>query len=153
MYLKLKQLTCSVIKMDKNNTAYVDANVKLNESPWYIYLKYKNVEPLYESFYATRKHPDHKNDYWYDISNFDKLVESIKINGYKNELCNNKTFQDKFNGNKWQGGKGPIKVSTCGKVGDGHHRCVILYYLYGPEYDIKLLDNYLIDNIPPINSF
>ena len=150
MYIKLKNLTCSVIKLNENKNAYVDSNVKIEDSPWVIYLQENNKKPLYDSFYATRKHPDHKDDYWYDIKNFDKLVESIKVNGYRNNFCNNPNFQDKFNGKDWQGGKGPIKLSEQGKIGDGHHRCAILYYIYGPEYEIKLLNNWLIDDIPPL---
>lgn len=151
MIIKLKELKCSVIKFkDDKKNVYVDSNVKIEESPWVIYLKEKNIKPLYDSFYATRKHPEHPNDYWYDITKFDKLVESIKIHGYKNELCNNPSFQNKFNGSNWQGGIGPIKVSKTGQIGDGHHRCAILYYLYGSEYEIKLLDNWKIDNIPSL---
>ena len=43
-----------------------------------------------------------------------------------------------------------IKVSKTGWIGDGHHRCAILYYLYGPEYEIKLLGNWKIDNVLPL---
>ena len=42
-----------------------------------------------------------------------------------------KEFQKTFNGINWQGGKGTIKISGNGKIGDGHHRCAILYFLYG----------------------
>ena len=150
MFLKLKDLTCSVIKLDTNDQAYDDHTVKLEDSPWVIYLQDNNTVPLYNSFYATRKHPYHKDDYWYDVTKFDTLVESIKKLGYKNSLCNNKVFQDNFNGNDWQGGRGAIKMSFSGKIGDGHHRCAVLYYLYGPEYEINILPNCLIDDIPPL---
>ena len=148
----LKNLTCSVIKFTdrQKKTVFVDHNVKIEDSPWVIYLKTKNTEPLYESFYATQKHPDHDNNYWYNIENFDKLFESIKNLGYKNEYCNNEEFQTSFNGSNWQGGKGTIKIGSNGKIGDGHHRCAILYFLYGPDYEIKLCGNYEIENIKPL---
>ena len=147
----LKDLKCSVIKFQnkEDNIVYVDEHVKIENSPWVIYLKTKNTEPLYESFYATQQHPDHDNNYWYNIENFDKLVESIKKYGYKNEFCNNSEFQKTFNGINWQGGKGTIKISGNGKIGDGHHRCAILYFLYGPNYEIKLKTNFEIENIDP----
>jgi hypothetical protein len=150
MLIKLKELTCSVIKLDTNKKVYVDNKVKIEDSPWIIYLNEKNTKPLYDSFYATRKHPQHPNDYWYDISNFDRLVESIRIYGYKNEFCNNPSFQNSFNSSEWPGGKGPIKVSKTKQIGDGHHRCAILYYLYGPDYEIKLLNNRIIQDVPPV---
>lgn len=147
----LKDLKCSIIKFKnkEKNIVYVDQNVKIENSPWVIYLKTKNTEPLYESFYATQQHPDHDNNYWYNIENFDKLVESIKKYGYKNEFCNNLEFQKKLNGENWQGGKGTIKIGHNGKIGDGHHRCAILYFLYGPNYEIKLKNNFEIENIDP----
>ena len=40
--------------------------------------KNKNTEPLYESFYATQQHPEHDNNYWYNIENFDKLLKVLK---------------------------------------------------------------------------
>ena len=148
--IKLKNIKCSVIKLDKNNKVYVDNRVKIEDSPWVVYLKHNDTKLLFDSFYATRKHPKHDDNYWYDLENFDKLVNSIKINGYKNELCNNSNFQDDFNGKTWQGGLGPIKISKYGNISDGHHRCAILYYLYGPEFEIEITNNYTIKNIPPL---
>ena len=146
MIIKLKDLTCSVIKFkDDKKGVYVDSNVKIEESPWVPYLKNKNTDKLYESFYATQNHPDHPNDYWYDINKFDKLVDSIKKNGYKNDYCNNPLFQDKFN-NNWQGGKGTINISHNRQIYDGHHRCAILYYLYGPDFEIEI-NNGLVYNL------
>jgi len=148
----LKNLYCSVIKFSdkEKKTVFVDENVKLEDSPWVIYLKNNNTEPLYESFYATQNHPAHDNNYWYNIENFDKLVESIKKHGYQNEFCNNKEFQTSFNGSNWQGGKGRIKIGPNGKIGDGHHRCAILYFLYGPDFEIKPIGNCEIENIKPL---
>ena len=108
----------------------------------------KNTKLLYDSFMLQEN--IRSSNIKHDLTKFDKLVESIKFNGYKNEYCNNPSFQNKFNGSDWQGGKGPIKISKNGQIGDGHHRCAILYYLYGSEYEIKLLDNWRIDNIPPL---
>ena len=68
--------------------------------------------------------------------------------GYRNEYCNNKKIQDKLNGENWPGGKGPIKIGG-NQIGDGHHRCCILYYLYGGDYEIEV-NNYLVKNIDPI---
>ena len=146
---KLKSLTCSVIKFKgaDREESYVDSNVPIENSPWVTYLRDNDTGPLYESFYATQKHPDHKDDYWYDVKNFDRLVESIKHFGYKNELCNNPKFQDRFNGKSWQGGKGTIKIGN-GRIGDGHHRCAILYRLYGPDYIIHV-NNCIVSNVPP----
>tara|TARA_Y100000389_G_scaffold191835_1_gene218598 strand:+ start:1531 stop:1980 length:450 start_codon:yes stop_codon:yes gene_type:complete len=149
MKLKLKDLYCSIIKLNDKGVAYVDHNVKIEDSPWMDYLKNNSTEKLYESFKATQKHPDHKDDYWYPIEKFDLLVENMRKFGYKNELCNNKEIQDKLNGENWPGGKGPIKIGANGKIGDGHHRCCILYYLHGEDYEIEV-ENYLVKNISPI---
>jgi len=151
MKIKLSDITCSVIKFKEDKKeVYVDNNVQLKDSPWFIYLTTKNTDSLYESFYATRKHNDHKNDYWYNIKNFDKLFLSIKLFGYRKKLCNNSQFQNRFNGNKWQGGKGPIKIDKNGKICDGHHRCVILYYLFGPNYIINIDKFKFVNDIRPI---
>ena len=32
--IKLKNIKCSVIKLDKNNKVYVDNRVKIEDSPW-----------------------------------------------------------------------------------------------------------------------
>ena len=148
MRIKLKDLYCSVIKLDNNGTAYVDERVKLGDSPWVDYLNTGSTVKLYESFRAVQKHDDHLNDYWYPLEKFNILVENIKKYGYKNEICNNKNVQDKLNGENWPGGKGPIKIGG-NKIGDGHHRCCILYHLYGGDYEIEV-NNYLIKNIEPI---
>tara|TARA_Y100000389_G_scaffold162758_1_gene165661 strand:+ start:3515 stop:3982 length:468 start_codon:yes stop_codon:yes gene_type:complete len=152
--MKLNELLCSVIKFSnkEKKEVFIDI-INIKNSPWVVYLETKNTEPLYESFYATQNHPDHPNNYWYDITNFDKLVESIKKYGYRNELCNNEIFQKTFNGNNWHGGKGPIKIgcTTNTHINDGHHRCAILYFLYGPEFEIKVCNNGFIENIPPKN--
>lgn len=145
---KLKNLRCSVIKLNKDGIAYVDHNVKLEDSPWVDYLINKSTTKLFDSFKATQKHPDHPDDYWYPLEKFDRLVENIKKKGYINEFCNNSNIQNSWNGKDWPGGKGPIKIGPNGKIGDGHHRCCILYYFYGPEYEIQL-KNFLIHNIPP----
>ena len=139
---KLKNLKCSVIKFDSNNNSYVDHNVKLEDSPWIPYLENKNTDKLFESFKATQNHPDHLDNYWYPLEKFDKLVESIKKYGYKSEFCNNMKFQNTFNGNDWPGGKGIVKIGD-GKIGDGHHRCAILYYLCGPEKEVVVINNIL----------
>lgn len=144
--MKLKSLTCSVIKFkDDKKNVYTDSNVKIDDSPWIPYLKNKNTDKLYESFRATQNHPDHPNDYWYDVEKFDKLVESIQNNGYKNDYCNNPLFQNNFN-NKWRGGKGKINISNKGEIGDGHHRCAILYHLYGPDFEIEV-NNGIMSNL------
>ena len=41
--VKLKDLLCSVIKLDGNGNAYADHFVKLGDSPWIPYLKDKNT--------------------------------------------------------------------------------------------------------------
>lgn len=151
MRLKLKDLKCSIHKLDKNNKFFIDI-VSIKDSPWVIYLTLKDTEPLYNSFKATQTHPNFPNDYWYDIKDFDKLVESIKKYGYKKEFCNNEKFQNKFNGDNWKGGKGTIKISRNGHIGDGHHRCAILYYLYGPEYEVNIDEN-ILQSIEPIIKF
>ena len=84
MKLKLKNLYCSIIKLNDKGFAYVDHNVKIEDSPWIDYLKNNSTEKLYESFKATQKHPDHKDDYWYPIEKFDLLVENMIKYGYKN---------------------------------------------------------------------
>jgi hypothetical protein len=150
MKLKLKELYCSVIKLNNEGKAYVDIRVKLCDSPWVDYLNTGSTDKLYESFRATQKHPDHPDNYWYPIEKFGLLVENIKKYGYKNSFCNNKEIQDKLNGDNWPGGKGPIKIGGGGKIGDGHHRCCILYYLYGGDYEIEIT-NCLVKDIPPIN--
>ena len=99
--MKLKNLKCSIHKLDKFNKFYIDI-VNIEESPWVIYLRDNDTKPLYDSFKATQTHPKWPNDYWYNIENFDKLVESIKKYGYKNEFCNNDKFQNKFNGKNWR---------------------------------------------------
>lgn len=148
MKLKLKDLYCSVIKLDNDNNSYVDNKVKLGDSPWVEYLINKSTNKLYKSFYATQKHPDHPDDYWYPIEKFDLLLKNIKKYGYKNEICNNKEVQDKLNGEHWPGGKGPIKIYG-NNISDGHHRCCILYYIYGPDYELDIDSNHLIKNIKP----
>lgn len=155
MKLKLKNLVCAVFKFKPGSTeeSYPDFNVNIADSPWVPYIKNKDTGPLYESFHATRKHPDHPDDYWYNVEKFDKLVESIRTRGYVNKLCNNPSFQDEFNGSDWQGGKGTIKVSPYGNVADGHHRCAILYCLYGPEYEITLTSGGEIEDVPPLTAF
>jgi hypothetical protein len=150
MKIKLKDLYCSVIKLDKNGNSYVDNKVKIEDSPWVDFLINKSTKKLYESFYATQKHPEHLNNYWYPIEKFNILVENIRKYGYRNEFCNNKQIQDNLNGDNWPGGKGPIKING-NKIGDGHHRCCILYYLYGGNYEIKI-NNYLVENIEPIKN-
>ena len=145
---KLKNLTCSVIKI-KNNISYADHNVKLEDSPWIPYLIDRNTGKLFESFRATQTHPEHKADYWYPLENFDKLFQSIKQYGYRQELCNS-NFQKKFNGNDWPGGKGVVKIGANGKIGDGHHRCAILYYIYGPNKEVNTINN-ILQNVEPIN--
>ena len=149
--VKLKDLLCSVIKLDGNGNAYADHFVKLGDSPWIPYLKDKNTEKLYQSFEATRKHPDHPDDYHYPLYTFDKLVDSIRKNGYKNEFCNNENFQNDFNGKNWPGGKGAVKIGG-NKIGDGHHRCAILYHIYGPDYEVNVVNN-ILQNIEPIPRF
>tara|TARA_B100001142_G_scaffold236619_1_gene235102 strand:+ start:4007 stop:4450 length:444 start_codon:yes stop_codon:yes gene_type:complete len=147
--MKLQNVKCSIHKLDSNNKFFVDI-VNIKDSPWVTYLEKKNTEPLYNSFKATQSHPDWPNDYWYDIKDFDKLVESIKKYGYVKELCNNETFQNNFNGKNWKGGKGPVKIMPDGNIYDGHHRCAIFYFLYGPEYELNI-KNTILQNIPPIN--
>jgi len=147
--MKLKNVKCSIHKLDNNNKFYVDV-VNIGCSPWVIYLQTKNTKPLYDSFKATQTQPSWPDDYWYDIKDFDKLVESIKKYGYKKEFCNNKKFQNNFNGKNWKGGKGVVKMHTNGNIQDGHHRCAILYFLYGPEYEITIKNN-ILQNIPPLN--
>ena len=149
MKFKLKDLKCYVHKLDKKNKFFIDT-VSIKDSPWVIYLTLKDTKPVYDSFKATQTQPDFPNDYWYDIKDFDKLVESIKKYGYKKEFCNNEKFQNEFNGDNWTGGKGVIKISRNKHIGDGHHRCAILYYLYGPEYEINL-DGNVLQDIEPIN--
>ena len=90
--VKLKDLLCSVIKLDGNGNAYADHFVKLGDSPWIPYLEDKNTEKLFQSFKATRRHPDHPDDYHYPLDTFDKLVDSIRRHGYKNEFCNNEVI-------------------------------------------------------------
>ena len=148
MKIKLEDLYCSIIKLDNNGEAYVDTKVKLGDSPWVDYLKDGSTERLYESFRATQKHREHPDDYWYPIEKFDLLLENMRKYGYRNEYCNNKKIQDKLNGENWPGGKGPIKIGG-NQIGDGHHRCCILYYLYGGDYEIEV-NNYLVKNIDPI---
>ena len=150
--IKLKNITCSVIKLDSNNKAYPEYNIKIENSPWVIYLEKNETKKLYDSFYATRKHPKFSNDYWYDLEKFNLLLESIKNHGYKNNFCNNIDFQKNFNGNNWQGGKGPIKISKKGSITDGHHRCAILYYLYGANFTIEIKNDNTIKDIPPLNK-
>ena len=144
--MKLKNLKCSIHKLDRFNNFYIDI-VNIRDSPWVVYLRDNDTKPLYDSFKATQTHPDWPNDYWYNIENFDRLVESIKKYGYKNEFCNNDIFQNKFNGKNWQGGRGPIKIYN-NNISDGHHRCAILYFLYGPEYDIEI-KNHILQDIKP----
>ena len=83
MKLKLKELYCSVIKLDQYERAYVDDKVKLGDSPWIDYLHNGSTVKLYESFIATQKHPHHPDDYWYPIEKFNVLVENIKKYGNK----------------------------------------------------------------------
>ena len=141
--MKLKHLLCSVIKLDQYNKAYVDDKVKLGDSPCVDYLNSGSTVKLYESFIATQKHPDHPDDYWYPIEKLNVLVENIKKYGYQNEICNNKLVQDELNGENWPGGKGPIIIGNNGKIGDGHHRCCILYHIYGGDYEIEI-NNFMV---------
>lgn len=148
--MKLKDLKCSVHKLDSNGKFYIDI-VNIQNSPWIPYLKNKNTKHILDSFKATRANKDHPNDYSYPFDKFDKLVSSIKKHGYRNDFCNNPTFQDKFNGTNWPGGKKQIFINPNCEICDGHHRCAILYHIYGPEFSINVI-NGKIQNIPPLNN-
>ena len=47
MLIKLKEFTCSLIKLDTNKKVYVDNKVKIEDSPWIIYLNEKNTLSVY----------------------------------------------------------------------------------------------------------
>ena len=143
---KLKNLKISMCRYNNNTKESYTEKIYIKDSPWYIYLKTGSTKLIEENFIEVRKHKDHPNNYFYPISDFDKLVKSIKEKGYNKELCNNSSFQNQFNGNNWKGGKGPIKIGNDGFVWDGHHRCVALLYLLGENHTIIITNNYL-DNI------
>ena len=104
MKLKLKELYCSVIKLNNEGKAYVDIRVKLGDSPWVDYLNTGSTDKLYESFRATQKHPDHPDNYWYPIEKFGLLVENDndqELYLAMNHALNNKdTMKKKVNESK-----------------------------------------------------
>lgn len=145
--MKLGDLKISMCRYNYNtNETYLE-KINITKSPWYIYLKTKNTEQIEQNFKEIQKHKDHPNNYSYPISDFNKLVQSIKEKGYNKNLCNNICFQNEFNGKEWKGGKGPIKIGNDGFVWDGHHRCVILLFFLGENYNITITNNFL-ENIP-----
>lgn len=144
-------LKISMCRYNYSTGQSYEEKINIKESPWYIYLKTGKTELIEKNFKEVRQHKDHPNNYSYPISDFDKIVKSILKNGYKINLCNNPSFQYKFNGNDWKGGKGPIKIGNDGFVWDGHHRCVALLYLLGPKYQITINNN-LLDDIENIIS-
>lgn len=150
MNIRLKDLKCSVWKLDSTGNPYVD-KVKIEDSPWVEYLRNKNTKPLYDSFYATRKSNEHPDDYWYPVEKFDNLYESIKENGYKNSFCNNPNSEFLKENKDWPGGKGTIKLGYDGSIGDGHHRCAILFLIYGPEKIINVR-NGIPSDIEPLEN-
>lgn len=152
--IALNNLKIAMCRYNDNTRASYTEQINIKDSPWYIYLTTGNTNLIEKNFEEIRKHKDHPNDYSYPIGDFNKIVDSILKNGYKKELCNNTKFQNNFNGENWKGGKGPVKIGNDGFVWDGHHRCVALLYLLGPDYEITIKNNYLenIENISSITS-
>ena len=146
MIIKLKDLKISMCRYNDNTQKSYEEQIDIELSPWYIYLKTGDTKLIESNFEEVRKHKDHPNDYYYPISDFDKVVKSIKEKGYKKELCNNPSFQNEFNGANWKGGKGSVKIGNDGFVWDGHHRCVALLYIYGLEYEITINSN-ILENV------
>ena len=140
--MKLGDLLISMCRYDNIKGQY-EEKINIKKSPWYIYLLNGNTDLIFKNFEEIRKHSLHPNDYSYPIEDFDKLVLSIKEKGYQLNLCNNPNFQNNFNGSNWKGGKGPVKIGDDNFVWDGHHRCVILLFLYGENYEIKVKNNVL----------
>ena len=148
MKIKLKDLKCSMCRFNNEKGSY-EERINLNKSPWYIYLLTQNTDELLKNFEEIRKHPSHPKDYYYPITDFDRLYTNIKEKGYLTSFTNSKE-QRKFNNENWKGGKGPVKIGNDGFIWDGHHRCAILLYIYGPEYEVNIVDNILEDI--PINQ-
>lgn len=149
MKIKLKELKISMCRYSNTRGSY-EEKINILESPWYIYLKNGNKDKLYENFEEIRKHPEHPNNYHYPIENFDKLYNNIKLLGYKKNFCNSNE-QKIFNGDDWKGGKNIVKIGNDNFVWDGHHRCVILCFIYGDDFIINV-NNYELDDIEPLNK-
>jgi hypothetical protein len=168
--LKLKDLiTVHWSFEDKEKARVYPDTMVIEESPWVIYLKTGDTSGIEEFFYACRKTGSFPEDYWYDIKLFDKLVESIKTNGYDLTYDNNEEKNSEFvdnHGSTRSGLPGPIRMNACAFVSDGQHRIAALYYIYGPDYEIEIvpaveegneegtktvnLDKYLLkESIPP----
>ena len=146
---KLENLYCTVHKLDVNNNFYEDINVKISDSPWIYYLNTNDESKIIESFKATQKNINYSNNYSYDIKQFNKLYKFIKLFEYNNIFNKNKIVKDIFQNKDWSGGNGPVKIwkdkKNIFRIGDGHHRCAILYYLYGPNKIIYIKDCILQD--------
>ena len=146
----LGDLKISMCRYNDDTGESFEEKINIKKSPWYIYLTTKSTQLIEQNFEEIRKHKDHPNNYSYPISDFNKVVKSIKDKGYQKKLCNNPSFQNDFNGKQWKGGKGPINVGSDGFVWDGHHRCVALLYFLGDTYKLTTINNEL-EPIDPIN--
>ena len=144
--MKLKDLKTYIHWVNNKNKCVWDV-VNIKDGPWVKYLETGDSELIHNTLKARQGRTE-PNDYWYPIEDFNKLVESIKIHGFQNKFITDKKHQNAFNKNNWPGGKAPVQVSPNGLIRNGHHRCAILYYLYGPEYDIQIKNN-ILQNMPP----
>ena len=134
--IKLKELKTNIHRLDNSNKCIIDVK-NIKNSPWVIYLETGDTELIYKDLNAKKGK--------YTLENFNKLVESIKKHGFTNKFINNKKLRDEFNGDNWPGGTSPVTILPNNLINNGNHRCAILYFLYGPEYEITLKNNVLQD--------
>ena len=160
---KLKDLKISTHKVNINKNfnklniccknAYRGVNI--NECAWLYYLNNNDDSKIKELISLYQKCDKYPDNYSYDLSHFNKLLNSMIIFGYNNIFEKSNKFRIKFQDDNWPGGNGPVKIyrDEDGNfhIGDGHHRCSILYYLFGPEKYIYIKDQTLINLDKPSN--
>ena len=117
---RLGDLSVVVIRPDPATEKKVRSQVMpITDSPAYRYLVNDDKGDFlkYHHEIVRKKRPGYK----YPVSRFKELVHDIKTSGYRNEEPYIK-----------------VKGNT---ISDGQHRACILYFLYGPDFEVDVVLN------------